>query len=1352
MSKGFSFKLSITKSLLVPIVLIFVLVLTFFGLERLGKHYAEEVITSLVERETKGLYHLDFDRLGINLFTSTISVKGFKLGVDPTQNVDSLALNNIYTLHLAELAIHLESVSAIYLKKELIIKNVKVVDPIIEIAETSNAKKSNFSIRTGNLYNAISDYLKVFEVDDLKVKNAAVNHTPSQFSLGSIDFFVRNFLINSTSNPDSSFYSGGIKLEINDQDFAIGDSIHKMHFDRFLMSTTDSVLRFENFSVLPRQDYLEANPDSCHTLLYNITVPWLELKGVDFFSAYSDNRLDMEEIFVADALISVVNQESGQSGRDKNEKNPLLRELFNVFEAIQANQLKFANTQLDINGNQNMSKLYQQVKAKRLDMVLYGLKLDSSNYQMNSRNLFFEDIELSIHAYASVPPDSTHYIAFGSMKASTLDSSLVFDDLRFSNNSTPTDQASLFSANIPSLALQGIHFRPLLNKQLLFSNLVLSQPKINIEKVVRHDSVPQFSVADFYGLIKPYFEVIYLKNFSLDDMAISVEQDLSIEGLSISLDKFYFDQQVLYWHEISSQTQIAIRNIRYNGEQVGFSGEAIKMYSSLSKWDLENGTFQYTGGKGAAAGSFKQLMLTGVSMDSLLSGKNLWYDSVTIIQPDISAQLYEANAPNNDSVQHLPQRYQYINIVDGKFALTGPDSSTVHANEVNAIANIGPENYLQQGQLADLSIHMARTGQSIHAQQVTLTDEAVLTIDTLATHTQNLDAGGLNAEAPQVVLYGWTQSALYDSSLIQADSLVFSSPQIEVAIKPNPADTARQEKPGMALQLGTIRVHNARLAMTSGLQGAKQSLKGNSLDLTLVGFDYPAHALIGENSLLFAQAATLSADDIVHSIQNQHVLRIDQFDFSSAGDVFEADTIFFAHTSAGHQLTLPKARLTGFDLYGFVHKNQLKLDTLLLSSPQITASLQNKQNSAASLPYEALQIGYLSSTQARLLMQDASGKKQHELPNFSLTLTQLAKQGRLKFRNILKHTGSLNLTGDNLVLPISGYYNFRIGQYDLQHPTNSLSLKNIGLSGSQTPEAYSRSLVYQDDWFGVSARQLDFQGLDLARLFSEEQLKARKITTDGLQVLVYRDKSVPFRVTQRRELPQTMLRNANAWVYIDTLQARGEVTYQEKPPKGGVAGEISFGQLDASLFYVTTVAELMNRPMILEAKGQLMHSAPFKARAMFDTHSPDNQFSLAGEVKALDLTLLNRMIKPLANVNIKSGYSKRLIFNMGANNDFAKGTMKFYYNNLKIQLLEEAQNDYKVKGVKTMFANTFVVNKNNPSFLLVREGKVFAKRDASRAIFNYWAKALLSGAISSIGIKKVEKNEKEYFKANEVAR
>ena len=106
-----------------------------------------------------------------------------------------------------------------------------------------------------------------------------------------------------------------------------------------------------------------------------------------------------------------------------------------------------------------------------------------------------------------------------------------------------------------------------------------------------------------------------------------------------------------------------------------------------------------------------------------------------------------------------------------------------------------------------------------------------------------------------------------------------------------------------------------------------------------------------------------------------------------------------------------------------------------------------------------------------------------------------------------------------------------------------------------------------------------------------------------------------------------------------------------------------------------------------------------------------------------------------------------------ANNQYSYGEMKFYYEDLKIALLNRETETPKGIGnaLGSFFANTFIIKSNNPHNLFLRKGDIFFERDEKRAIFSYWTKTFLSGVVSSIGATNNQRKIKKMQDENSVS-
>jgi hypothetical protein len=110
-----------------------------------------------------------------------------------------------------------------------------------------------------------------------------------------------------------------------------------------------------------------------------------------------------------------------------------------------------------------------------------------------------------------------------------------------------------------------------------------------------------------------------------------------------------------------------------------------------------------------------------------------------------------------------------------------------------------------------------------------------------------------------------------------------------------------------------------------------------------------------------------------------------------------------------------------------------------------------------------------------------------------------------------------------------------------------------------------------------------------------------------------------------------------------------------------------------------------------------------------------------------------------------------MIMHVEGNRDYVIGEMEFLYEDLHFNLIGKKTGTTSAMGpaLGTFFANTFIVNRNNPRLLFARNGNIYFERDTTKSIINYLTKATLSGVVSSIGARN---NRKDIRKANKEAK
>jgi hypothetical protein len=175
-----------------------------------------------------------------------------------------------------------------------------------------------------------------------------------------------------------------------------------------------------------------------------------------------------------------------------------------------------------------------------------------------------------------------------------------------------------------------------------------------------------------------------------------------------------------------------------------------------------------------------------------------------------------------------------------------------------------------------------------------------------------------------------------------------------------------------------------------------------------------------------------------------------------------------------------------------------------------------------------------------------------------------------------------------------------------------------------------------------------------------------------------------------------------------------------------------------------------NKTLTGSISARLMGKGAISVMLQAPLTNENGAFKLAGSLGPMSLVPLTEMLGPIAFIKVKNGANENLVFEFNANDSYAQGSMKFYYKNLKVSLLSKSGQDNIGMGnaIGSFFANAFIVRSNNPGIFIVRNGDIYFERDATKSIFNYWSKSILSGVISSIGAKN---NKREIKRKNKEA-
>ncbi|MCG8308554.1 MAG: hypothetical protein MI975_14270, partial [Cytophagales bacterium] len=369
----------------------------------------------------------------------------------------------------------------------------------------------------------------------------------------------------------------------------------------------------------------------------------------------------------------------------------------------------------------------------------------------------------------------------------------------------------------------------------------------------------------------------------------------------------------------------------------------------------------------------------------------------------------------------------------------------------------------------------------------------------------------------------------------------------------------------------------------------------------------------------------------------------------------------------------------------------------------------------------------------------------------------------LKYDPIAAKDSSRIFYTDNLKATISNFRyvlpdnlsSVRIDELTLNSKDASVKANNFAIIPLINRYDYGPAKGFQATWIKMENDSVTLSNVDFLGILNERTFNAGNLNVHQPDISIFRDKRVPFPEWQRMSLPQASLRELNFDFGIDTIKLHnGFISYHEHAEKAYTTGEVFFSDLNATIINATndSTRTLTYPNTRIGATAKIFDAGAVKAEFVFDLVDQENVHSYGVDVEPFDLTEFNRILIPVASVQISSGDSKKIIMTAKANEDYSYGEMKFYYEDLKIKLLNRETETPKGIGnaLGSFFANTFIIKSNNPRNLFLRKGDIFFERDKKRAIFNYWTKTFLSGVVSSIGAannkKKIKKMQEENLK------
>ena len=353
-----------------------------------------------VKEASKGLYHVDFKDIHLNLLTGTAVLDSISLMPD-TNVFNQLRANkeaptHLFRIKLAHLKISRVGVLTAYFKKKVALKAIILDQPSIDMIYHKVPKRRDTAKKEQTLYELISKSLKSISIGQIKVQDADFDYYNSKQKLNAVKHLsinVKDVLIDSLSQFDTKrvFHSKNIGFELLGYQSVTKDKMYTLKLDTIRGSVTGKDLEIRGFKMVPMQPKLAfSRKYSAQKDRYDLSFQKISLAGIDYVGLNNNGELYVKEVNLGPAKVDVfMNRELPPPNIDKARNFPHVA-LRRLPIPTVVERLKIAKVDVAYGEYNPKTKEIGTIKLSGLNGAVSNLTNDSA--RLSSQNHAYADL------------------------------------------------------------------------------------------------------------------------------------------------------------------------------------------------------------------------------------------------------------------------------------------------------------------------------------------------------------------------------------------------------------------------------------------------------------------------------------------------------------------------------------------------------------------------------------------------------------------------------------------------------------------------------------------------------------------------------------------------------------------------------------------------------------------------------------------------------------------------------------------------------------------------------------------------------------------------------------------------
>ncbi len=1247
--------------------------------------HVKDIIEQLVAYESKGKVTVKIGQMNIRFFhPPKIDLINTRLMV-----MDKAGNKVVSAVSFKYLGLELKSFRSLVLEKKLLVDYIVAEDPSIEVSPENKdkMKKGNESVpfEIGNIYIALEKITKTLQVKKFRIYNGSLGLKNLPPNNKTISIGGVEFHVDDFSLDPTKNKKSGENLLIRSLELKTGKQDITFPEGNYRLKYSSLEISSQDNTITLDSLFIEGKSNDTTYGALEAGFSRLKLINTDFKAIYESNKIKVDSIFCLDPVVRLKIDITKKEKDKVDEERSIEKTIAGLIGHLDIGYIGLLNSDITLT-TKNKDK-YRPFSTRGNNFEASGIQIDSSKVNP----IEIGKLVFAIKNYKASSADSMYDVRFDSVVYD--EHTLTLKNFRLEPSEKNYHQDKKY-VSIPDFELREISLSELIsNQRLQAKELVLKNSRTINYYYPKSDRIkptqPITKIIDEIDkkidLDKVRIENGYLLNQSVSDKTQKVE----VTGINSSISTNELLRAPTY--EIMGYS---IGRLEFEKASIT-TGKTVSVFDKGEIYGKEKliltGAVSITNLKNNSTVKIEHIRLNNYHFDDELS--EIFVDSVTwknariIYRKDsheTKGYVEKAITKKILNIGHFSVRNTSIQFYSGDTAKGMADIKVIELKglSANTEGNMQIEDLLAEGDKIELEMPSF----SLRTGNFSFRENRSSTLnDVNLEYITEKDTA--KAKISRITLVPLINKSL-NKKYPAFQEIELQNPVFYAFIRPGARDeipSDKKDEKNFMFETGLLHISNAKVNFNL-LNGAKSiHYKTEYLDTKINDIN------IGKEDMRFSMGS-------FNVISKTFDLNInDSIDLYAEPGKFEI---------AGSGLKIGQGANAGLFHAGI---KLIRIDSLN------TSVVMKKDGNVFEL--KNISLG------GNDFIFDSSDRRH--------IIRQIRYNPSLYVKNI-------NLGRKNDLYEMAA---FGIG---FENAGRQLSLDSFYYRPLIDRDSFNRMNKFQKDYIQAKTGRIIIRELDIEKLLADTSFRASAIEINDPDVSIFKDKRLPFDFSTIKPLPVDMLKELKIKINLDSvLLKNGFIQYSEHNPKTDKIAVIDLPHTHAELTNIKNYDLSPTDSLRLRATTRLLDSVRISVHHRESYTDTLSGFLFSVRVSPFNLLALNQFLPEIASAKIISGRLDTLRLRAIAREYLALGYINMHYRNLKIQYLNKGDIKKKTLGTKivSFLANT-LISKNNTT----KTGRVYTERVREKAFINYWIKMLLSGALTSAGIKDNKKQLKKYHK------